>query len=109
MTALRVCHLGKYYPPAPGGIETHLQTLARAQSAMGLDVQVLCMNHERLHTSPETDRGVKLQRFKAGPALFKMHFCPALFRAIREMRTDLFHLHVPNPIMLLHLFLARPG
>src|SRR5436853_5692635 len=42
---LRVCHLGKFYPPASGGIETHLQTMARAQADLGLKVQVLCVNH----------------------------------------------------------------
>src|SRR6476646_740922 len=42
---LRVCHLGKFYAPASGGIETHLQTLAQAQARLGLTVQVLCVNH----------------------------------------------------------------
>lgn len=106
---MRVCHLGKYYPPAPGGIETHLQTLARAQSALGLTVKVLCMNHERVRTGPENDRGVQIQRFAPGATLFKMHVSPALVRAIRETETDLFHLHVPNPVMILHVFIARPA
>jgi rhamnosyl/mannosyltransferase len=105
---MRVCHLGKYYPPAPGGIETHLQTLARAQRSLGLDVKVLCMNHERVRTQVENDDGVQIQRFAPGATFFKMHVSPALVRAIRDAETDLFHLHVPNPVMILHVFLARP-
>ena len=46
MPTLRICHLGKYYPPSPGGIETHVRTLALAQAELGMDVQVFCMNHE---------------------------------------------------------------
>src|SRR5579859_5401340 len=35
---LRVCHLAKFYPPAPGGIESHVRTLARAQAELGATV-----------------------------------------------------------------------
>src|SRR5262245_20796060 len=45
VSELRVVHLAKFYPPATGGIETHLETLARAQSALGLAVRVICVNH----------------------------------------------------------------
>ena len=43
---MRIVHLGKYYPPAPGGIETHVQTLAKAQAELGAKVTVLCVNHK---------------------------------------------------------------
>jgi hypothetical protein len=42
---LRVCHLGKDYPPAAGGIETNVRILARSQADLGLDVRVFCVNH----------------------------------------------------------------
>ena len=53
---LNICHLGKYYPPAPGGIETHVQTLARAQAALGANVRVVCVNHCQA-SLPETPFG----------------------------------------------------
>ena len=59
---MRVCHLGKYYPPAAGGIETHLQTLVRAQHDLGLTPNVLCMNHERSGAGTTTDHGVEIRR-----------------------------------------------
>ncbi|MGL4423920.1 MAG: glycosyltransferase, partial [Gemmataceae bacterium] len=43
---MKVVHLGKYYPPASGGIETHTQTLARAQADLGADVRVVVVNHQ---------------------------------------------------------------
>ena len=58
MSPIRVVHLGKYYPPASGGIEGHTQTLARAQAALGADVTVVVVNH-----ADGTGRDVTFQRF----------------------------------------------
>src|SRR5438552_103430 len=72
---LHICHLGKFYPPAPGGIETHVQTLARGQAQLGADVRVLCVNHANhagrdvtwarygaTHTTEEMDGAVRVTR-----------------------------------------------
>src|SRR5262245_63645580 len=42
---LRVCHLGKFYPPASGGMEAHVRTLALAQAEAGAEVEIICINH----------------------------------------------------------------
>jgi rhamnosyl/mannosyltransferase len=105
---LRVCHLGKFYPPAPGGIETHLQTLAQAQARLGLAVEVLCMNHRPGPTVREMDGPVKVTRFRPAVSVAKLELCPELVTALRRVDADVLHVQVPNPTMLLALFLARP-
>src|SRR5688500_5779552 len=42
---LSVWHLGKFYPPASGGIESHVRALAQEQARLGLRVSVACVNH----------------------------------------------------------------
>ena len=44
---MKIVHLGKYYPPAFGGIEAHTQTLARSQAALGADVNVRTLEGEQ--------------------------------------------------------------
>src|SRR5258707_15672673 len=73
---LRVCHLGKYYPPASGGIETHLQTLARAQAALGANVEVLCMQHRAGPTVREQDGLIAVTRFQPYLAVKKLEVSP---------------------------------
>ncbi len=107
----RICHLSKYYPPVPGGIETHVQTLARAQAALGAEVTVLSVNgfdeegrlSNRTKTVQEMDGNVRV--IKLGRHISKARFdiCPELpqklCRLVRHSNT-LFHLHTPNPTML---------
>src|SRR5262245_50208625 len=116
---IRVCHLGKYYPPAPGGIESHVQTLARAQAGLGAGVSVICVNHENRHgadvngrpfTATPTirtwDEAVRLTRLGRRASLARLDICPDLIASISELqpnRHDLIHLHVPNPTMLMAL------
>src|SRR3954454_3662657 len=90
---LRVCHLGKYYPPAPGGIESHVQTIARAQSAAGLDVRVVCVNHTNHEgrdltyvrhgasgTVRHRDGGIDVTRVGRSASFARLDVCPELPR-----------------------------
>jgi rhamnosyl/mannosyltransferase len=114
-----VCHLAKFYPPATGGIETHLQTLAQAQAALGAEVRVVCVNHrdgagrdvtwKALAATPtveEEDGPVRVFRVGRRASLFRLDVCPELLRVgrrLQEWQADVVHLHVPNPTMLLAL------
>ncbi|GAC1465124.1 MAG: glycosyltransferase family 4 protein [Isosphaeraceae bacterium] len=108
MKHLRICHLGKYYPPAPGGIETHVRTLARAQADLDVHVQVFCVNHTESPTVTEADGAVEVVRFRRARSALKLDYCPGLLTQLRQVEADILHLHVPNPTMILNLLAARP-
>ncbi len=108
MKPLQVCHLGKYYPPAPGGIETHVRTIARAQADLGASVRVFCVNHKDGPTAVESDGPVEVTRFGRAGSGMKLDFCPGLLGKVRRVEADILHLHVPNPTMILTLLAARP-
>jgi glycosyltransferase involved in cell wall biosynthesis len=99
--ALRILHLGKYFPPHPGGIERFVADLAAEQAAQGMAVRVLA------HAEPGTWRN---RHFRAGNVEVDLAACHGQFvyapvspafplllaRAIREFRPDVLHIHVPN-------------
>lgn len=92
---LRVLHVGKFYPPCIGGIETHLRTLcAELKSAVDLDVVVA-------NDGPRTMRsvvdGVNLTRLGTVLKVRSTPICPHMARSIRDARADLVHVHLPNP------------
>ncbi len=115
---LRVCHLAKYFHPFRGGIETHVRELATAQVQSGMKVEVVCINHQRPDgsdawssrtawtptISDELD-GIRIKRFGKYGTLARFDFCRGISRYIREIdkHVDLYHLHVPNPVMCVAL------
>jgi glycosyltransferase involved in cell wall biosynthesis len=107
-SSLRVCHLGKYYPPAPGGIETYVRTLALAQAELGAEVSVLCVNHLPGPTVRENDGPVRVTRVSRLAEVAKLDVCPELVSELTRVRADVLHLHVPNPTMILALAALRP-
>jgi rhamnosyl/mannosyltransferase len=108
MQNLRILHLGKFYPPAPGGIETHVRTLAQAQAALGADVRVYCMNHEAGPTTVDHDGPIEVTRFARAASVAKLDLCRDLVGALRKVNADILHLQVPNPSMIVALLQARP-
>lgn len=114
---IRVVHLGKYYPPSPGGIEGHTQTLARAQAALGADVRVVVVNHaasdgrdatfERFTATgdvEEADGLVRIIRVGRWANVAKLDVAPGLGRTLNRLLQDppdVWHLHTPNVTMML--------
>ncbi len=108
MTQLRICHLGKYYPPASGGIETHVRTLAQAQASRGAAVTVLCFQHDQAPTVRERDGEVDVVRFHRDISVAKLDVSPALGRALAKVEADVIHMQAPNPAGILTVLAVRP-
>ena len=95
----RIVHVGKFYPPHMGGIETHLQTLSR-QQAKESDVTALVAN-DGPKTVLDTDGAVRVKRLGMRALIASAPVCLGLPLAIRRAKPDVLHLHLPNPIACL--------
>ena len=78
---LRVLHVGKFYAPHRGGMETHLQTLCEGLRA-SVDLTVVVASPDR-HTTREVVDGVPVTRVGTLVRLKGTSISPALARAIR--------------------------
>jgi glycosyltransferase involved in cell wall biosynthesis len=94
---LSILHLGKFYPPHYGGIESVTATLAEDQIASGHRVEVVCFTCE----PPEFDRqeaGPTIRRFHAKRVVasqpLSWGYVMAGLRGIG--RADVIHVHLPN-------------
>jgi len=103
----------------PGGIETHVQTLARAQADLGAEVHVLCVNglakkkgqSHRTKTIKELDKNVEVTSLGRLFSLARFDLCPDLPRRISELVNQsnmIIHVHTPNPTMLTALMMRPP-
>ena len=109
MRRLKVLHVGKFYPPHPGGMESHVATLCRELSRRGLDVEVLVSNAEP-RTAVDHDEGVRVTRIGSPLTLAAASVSPGMARAIAAARADVVHFHHPNPTAVLsYLASGRRG
>jgi glycosyltransferase involved in cell wall biosynthesis len=99
---VRILHIGKYYAPERGGIESQTQALCEWTAARGHTVAALV--HQRpgiWRTTRETLTGVDVRRVACIAAPVYTPISPtfpiALSRALREIEPDLLHVHLPNP------------
>ncbi len=91
---LRVLHIGKYYPPYRGGMESFLADLIEQQRANGIDARAV------VHGDPLPDDPFWIIRV---PVQVTLVFAPialgfplALRKAIHDFKPDALHLHMPN-------------
>jgi glycosyltransferase involved in cell wall biosynthesis len=90
-----VLHIGKYYPPHQGGMESHLRDLAVRQTRVA-HVNVIVANAKRQNECCVTE-GVSVTRVARIANIASMPICPGLSAAIRRTPADLVHIHMPNP------------
>jgi rhamnosyl/mannosyltransferase len=106
MTRLTLLHLGKYYAPVRGGIETVLETLCRGDRGR-IESRALVLG-----TTPTTVHdvvdGVHVTRARSFGSVGAVALTPTLPWWLARARADVMVLHEPNPMALLAYALVRP-
>lgn len=107
---MKILQIGKYYPPDFGGIETVTQILTEGLSQAGIRSDVLCASSLRQTTIHEYE-GYRVIRVGSFRAKFSVPLCPSLVTWLWNIRNsyDIIHLHLPNPLAELAVFIVRPN
>ena len=111
---ISVLHVGKYFPPHVGGMETYLRDLMVASHTMGVKSAALVHQSELGVWSSEeriTAEGAEIRVTRAA-IWARLLFTPLspvfpwlLHRLIKREKPDILHLHLPNPSVFWSLFL----
>lgn len=96
-----ILHLGKYYYPERGGIESVTQSLAEGAQKHGHRVTVLCFSQDDSRVEEDIN-GVMVKRMKNFTSVASQ---PISFKYLMESFTlsrkaDIVHVHVPNVLAL---------
>ena len=102
---LRVLHVGKFYPPHMGGIETHLQALCR-ELRKSVDLRVVVASDDHNGAEQVLD-GVAVSRLPTRLFLASTPFCPGMIGSIRTADADIVHIHMPNPTAVVAYLASR--
>lgn len=105
---LAVLHVGKFYPPAPGGMERVVQLLCEGEQAT-TDSRVLAAN-TGIRTVRERWRGVQVTRASTLWSIGSVGVCPTFPLELWRARRDVTVIHEPNPLALVaHCLTAQRG
>lgn len=108
MSRLRVLHVGKYYPPVPGGMERVLKLLCDAERRQ-VDVRVLVAHTGATTVRQEVD-GVPVVRAGTPARVGSVGLSPALAWELARTAADVTVIHEPNPVALVaDMVTARRG
>lgn len=108
---MKVLQVSKFYQPVMGGIEKVAWELANGLGRVGVQSDVLCSNQQP-HTSRERfEGGYDVVRAASLGTLLSTSMAPALVLELRRLANqhDLIHLHMPDPMAALALWLVRPS
>ena len=97
---MRILHIGKFFPPVTGGIESFLGDLLPALERGGVTTAALVHGDIRQGQGPACDEKTTIFRSPCYGTLLYAPVSPAfpfaMRRAIQAFRPDILHFHVPN-------------
>ncbi len=107
--AIKVLQVTKYYPPQFGGIESATFDVTEGLNRSGEHCDVLCSSPS-LKTTIETVNGYKIYRMGSWMTLSATSIAPSLIMQLKKLKKnyDIIHVHFPNPMAALALYLVRP-
>ncbi|MFN7925804.1 MAG: glycosyltransferase [Bryobacteraceae bacterium] len=95
---MRILHIGKFYPPRHGGMETAIKDICECIAAKA-EVRAVVANHAPGEVC-ERVNGVELHRLRTPVTLASQPVSPGMWAAIRRSPADIVHLHEPNPLAM---------
>ncbi|HEY6508919.1 MAG TPA: glycosyltransferase, partial [Vicinamibacterales bacterium] len=107
MRPATVLHLGKYYPPERGGIETVLEALCVGADATVAPHALVLSTSRR--TVREVIGRIPVTRVASLATIGAVSVTPTLPVWLRRATADVVVLHEPNPMALVACALARPS
>lgn len=106
-SSLKVLHIGKFYYPYRGGIETFLYNLCTYLKDK-IDVEVLAAN-TNFNTVTEEIDGIRVTRAASAGVFLSTPICPSFLEYIRLSDADIIHIHSPNPMAEMAYLLSGYG
>lgn len=103
---MKILHVGKYYCPDKGGIESVTQAICENIINDSIEIKVLCFSSKNC---VEIINGIEIIRCKTQFTLFSQPFSINYLNFIlfNKSKFDLYHLHWPNILCIVFLFLKR--
>ncbi len=103
---MHIVHVGKYYSPYRGGIETVVEQLCRGFATLGHRVTAVVSN-DGPETIEDNLNGVRVIRLGTRLLVNSQPLSLRLVRALRDLDFDVLHFHTPNPVGALAILSAR--
>ncbi|MBP7666613.1 MAG: glycosyltransferase [Burkholderiaceae bacterium] len=107
---MKILQVSKFYKPVMGGIERVAWELAEGLGRVGVRSDVLCSNQQRDTVVEHQPAGYDVVRAGSFGMVLSTSMAPAMVRELRRLASqhELIHLHMPDPMAALALFLVRP-
>jgi glycosyltransferase involved in cell wall biosynthesis len=107
---VRTLQLSKFYPPVMGGMESVVFELTEGLNRARQRTDVLCANLRRGNDTEQWPQGYTVTRAASFGQVLSTSMAPAMVRLLARQAANygLIHVHLPDPMANLALWLARP-